>query len=132
MEWKLMFSMSSLGLLLLAQELSSAPISKEEKMGGIEAAPRPTDLGWHVERAMDNIVRWTEPLMDINPADAVQEGIAGRAWFDLTHNVGRAIDGLLKGESATGKRPPEKVIEQLRALLFATLDNEAGGEPLAP
>ena len=126
MKWKLVFLMSSLGLLLLAQEVSSAPLSEKERGTGTEPVPRPTDLGWHVRRAMDNIVRWTEPLMDINPVEAVQEGTADRPWYDLTHNVGRAIDGLLKGESATGKRPPEKVITQLRSLLFATLDNEAG------
>ena len=122
MEWKLALLVSSLGLFLLAQEVSSASFSR----AGTGPAPRPADLGWHVERAMENIVRWTKPLMDIDPVEAVQEGIADRRWYDLTHNVGRAIDGLLKGESATGKHPPEKVIEQLRSLLFATLDNEAG------
>ncbi len=126
MESKFVVLTSSLGLLLLAQEVSSAPISKEEKVAKIQTAPRPTDLAWHIERAMDNIVRWTEPFKDVDPVEAVQKGMADRPWYDLTHNVGRAIDGLLKGESATGKRPPEKVIAQLRSLLFATLDNEAG------
>ena len=126
MDWKLAFFVASVGFVLLAQGMSSASASPAEKEEGIEMAPRPTDLGWHVKRAMDNIVRWTEPLMDMDPVKAVREGTGSHPWFDLTHNVGRAIDGLLKGESATGNRPPEKVLQQLRSLLFATLDDEVG------
>ncbi len=122
MDWKIACSTISVGVLLLAWGYAG-PREGKRNSG---PAPRPTDLGWHVERAMDNIVRWTQPLMEIDPVTAVREGTETRPWSDLTHNVGRALDGLLKGQSATGKQPPESVINQLRSILFATIDNEPG------
>ena len=90
-----------------------------------DPAPVPTDLPWHVEQATDNMVRWTVRMSGFDPVKQVREG--GPALLsDMNHNVGRAIDGLLKGETVTGKRTPPQTLETLRSVLFATLDNEAG------
>ncbi len=88
-------------------------------------APVPTDLKWHISRATDNIVRWATAMSGFDPVVAVRDGHP-KSWIDLNHNLGRAIDGLLKGEASTSQRTPEQVVETLRAVLFATLDNEAG------
>ncbi|MBI85889.1 MAG: hypothetical protein CMJ81_22055 [Planctomycetaceae bacterium] len=90
-----------------------------------DPAPVPTDLVWHVEQATGNMVRWTVRMSGFDPVKQVREG--GPALLsDMNHNVGRAIDGLLKGETVTGKRTPPQTLETLRSVLFATLDNESG------
>lgn len=90
-----------------------------------EPVPVPTDLTWHVEQATDNMVRWTVRMSGFDPEKEVREG--GHSFpMDTTHNVGRAIDGLLKAESVTGKRTPPETLNTLRGVLFATVDNEAG------
>ena len=90
-----------------------------------EPVPAPTDLTWHVEQATDNMVRWTVRMSGFDPVKEVREG-GHTIPMDMTHNVGRAIDGLLKAESVTGKRTPPETLKTLKGVLFATLDNEAG------
>ena len=70
------------------------------------------ELKWRTERAMCYMIRWAEPKLEARVEDP--------------HDYGRAVDGLLKGEAVTGKVPPEKVIEALRARLFACTENELG------
>ena len=79
-----------------------------------------------IERAMGYLERWSRPLVDLQAAVAVDSGDNHYIAEDLTHNVGRAIDGLLKGRAATGRSVDSSILDALRRVLFATLDNPTG------
>ena len=118
MDSKLVISQGALAILLLMPVVGLGSVAEGP-------APVPTDLKWHVEQATNNIVRWTDRMSGFDPVKQVREG-GSSLLTDMNHNVGRAIDGLLKGEVVTGKRTPGQVLETLRAVLLATVDNEAG------
>ena len=79
-----------------------------------------------IERAMGYLERWSRPLVDLQAAVAVDSGDNHYIAEDLTHNVGRAIDGLLKGRAATGRSVDSSILDALRRVLLATLDNPTG------
>ena len=88
--------------------------------------PADVDLREPIERAMGYVERWAAPLAELDAAAAVASGDDRYIAEDLTHNVGRALDGLLKGREVTGRAVDGAVLGALRAVLFATLDNPAG------
>ena len=118
MDSKLVISQGALAILLLMPVVGLGSVAEGP-------APVPTDLKWHVEQATNNIVRWTDRMSGFDPVKQVREG-GSSLLTDMNHNVGRAVDGLLKGEVVTGKRTPGQVLDTLRAVLLATVDNEAG------
>ena len=79
-----------------------------------------------IERAMGYVERWAAPLVELDAAAAVARGDDRYIAEDLTHNVGRALDALLKGREVTGRVVDGKVLGALRGVLFATLDNPTG------
>lgn len=91
-----------------------------------DPSPKPTDLKWHIVRAMDYIKRWAYPLVQLDPDTAIAEGYDDYWGEQLSHNVGRAIDGLLKGLSVTEFPVETQLLDVLRSVLFASLDNDVG------
>ena len=88
--------------------------------------PADVELREPIERAMGYVERWAAPLAELDAAAAVAHGDDRYIAEDLTHNVGRALDALLKGREATGRAVDGAVLGTLRAVLFATLDNPTG------
>ena len=88
--------------------------------------PADVELREPIERAMGYVERWAAPLAELDAAAAVAGGDDRYIAEDLTHNVGRALDALLKGREATGRAVDGAVLGTLRAVLFATLDNPTG------
>ena len=79
-----------------------------------------------IERAMGYVERWAAPLVELDAVAAVARGDDRYIAEDLTHNVGRALDALLKGREVTGRAVDGRVLGALRGVLFATLDNPTG------
>ena len=88
--------------------------------------PNRPDLGWHIQRAMGYIERWAAPLVQVDAVEAIARGHDSFGAEDLAHNVGRAIDGLLKGQAATSRDADPGILDALRSVLFASLQNEVG------
>ena len=89
-------------------------------------AIQPPDLGWHIQHAMGYIERWAAPLIQVDAAKAIDRGHDGFGAEDLSHNAGRAIDGLLKGQAVTSRAADSRILDALRSVLFASLQNEVG------
>ena len=87
---------------------------------------QPPDLGWHIQRAMGYIERWAAPLIHVDAAKAIARGHDSFGAEDLAHNVGRAIDGLLKGQAVTSRDADPEILDALRSVLFASLQNDVG------
>ena len=88
--------------------------------------PAEVELREPIERAMGYVERWAAPLAELDAAAAVAGGDHRYIAEDLTHNVGRALDALLKGREVTGRAVDGAVLAALRAVLFTTLDNPIG------
>jgi len=91
-----------------------------------EREPHPPDLRWHVERAIGFIERWAAPLAGVDPVRAIAGGTDAYSSEDLAHNIGRSVDGLVKGGAATGRPVNVNLLQSLRSMLFASTDNDVG------
>ncbi len=81
------------------------------------------DLKRAIEGGMDNLIAWARPMTNVPAEKAVNHGHPALAHWHIRHNVGRAIDALLRGNEAIAKPIPEEIEAALRRYLFASLDN---------
>lgn len=90
---------------------------------GSGAAAGQSELDSAINRGMDNIISWSRLFMRMPAEQAVNRGHPVRTSANIRHDVGRAIDALLRGSEATGKAVPPDIESTLRAYLFASMDN---------
>ena len=88
--------------------------------------PTPIDLAWHIQRGVEWFERWVAPMQEKDPVEIIAKGDDHYRHWELSHNVGRAIDGLCKGAEATGRDPDAPTLQTLTAVLYASLDNDLG------
>ena len=83
----------------------------------------PTPLQLAIEAGMDNLIRWGQHMAKGDPEQVITKGHPDIPHWHVRHNVGRAIDALLRGSDATAKPVPPDVEDVLRQYLFASMDN---------
>ncbi len=76
-----------------------------------------------IEAGMDNLIRWGRHMAQGDPVQVVAKGHPDIPHWHVRHNVGRAIDALLRGGDVTAKPVPPDVEDVLRQYLFASMDN---------
>lgn len=82
-----------------------------------------TSLKPAIKAGMDNLIRWGRHMAQGDPVQVVAKGHPDIPHWHVRHNVGRAIDALLRGSDATAKPVPPDVEDVLRQYLFASMDN---------
>lgn len=101
----------------LRGEASSEPVSTAKR------SDPPALLKTAIETGMDNLIATTQSISVNNPEEVAKTGHAKIWAFNIRHNVGRTIDGLLLGNAVVGKSVPEELLNTMRRYLFASLDN---------